>query len=288
MKQQLSVVLATFNEEQNLDRCLESVKSIADEVVIVDGGSTDKTMEIAKRFDARVLVTKNYPIFHINKQKALDLARYDWILQLDADEAVSPKLAQEICEVIRMDKTKLEEYQLRLPERELFLKNQHLLAERDGVIGEENGDFTAFFVPRLNFFLGKYLRYGGVYPDGAIRLVKKGFARFPCKSVHEIMEIKGRAGWLKNALLHRDSPTFRRYLTRNSRYIDLMAQELRTARINKGFLTAFNYFIVKPTGWFLLTQLRHKGILDGYRGTVFSLFSSLRFPRAYYRYLKLR
>ena len=98
----LSVVLATFNEESNIGDCLSSVKDIADEIIIVDGSSTDKTVEIAKSFGARVVVTENHPIFHINKQKALDLAKNIWVLQLDADERVTKKLSEEILKVVNM------------------------------------------------------------------------------------------------------------------------------------------------------------------------------------------
>src|SRR5258708_3094004 len=100
----LSVVLATFNEEKNLKECLESVKDIADEIVIVDGSSIDKTVVIAKEFGARVVVTDNPQMFHINKQKALDLASKEWILQLDADERVSSELTKEIVRVISIDR----------------------------------------------------------------------------------------------------------------------------------------------------------------------------------------
>src|SRR5476651_1626952 len=106
----ITVALAVFNEEKNLDACLESVKDIADEIVIVDGTSTDKTVEIAKKFNSRVLVTDNPPIFHINKQKAIDMAKNEWILQLDADERVSPELAKEIMNVISMSEDEIETY----------------------------------------------------------------------------------------------------------------------------------------------------------------------------------
>ena len=87
MRKTLSVVLATYNEEKNLASCLDSVKDIADEIIIVDGTSKDKTVEIAKKYKAKVKVTTNPTNFHINKQKAIDMATKDWILQLDADEA---------------------------------------------------------------------------------------------------------------------------------------------------------------------------------------------------------
>src|ERR1035437_8794928 len=108
MKQTLSVAIATLNEEENLDACLESVKGLADEIVIVDGTSNDKTVEIAKNYGAKVLVKDNPQMFHINKQKAIDMTTCDWVLQLDADERVSPQLAAEIKKVIEMNDSELE------------------------------------------------------------------------------------------------------------------------------------------------------------------------------------
>lgn len=284
--QKLSVVLATFNEEKNIGACLESVKSLADEIVIVDGSSTDRTREIAKSFGARVIKTQNYPIFHVNKERALRAASYNWVLQLDADERVTPNLREEIKTVINMTDRKIAVYQENLPKRNLFLRHQRLLEKRDGSIGTKEGKYAAFFVPRLNYFLGKYLMYGGVYPDGVIRLVKKNKSHFPAKSVHEQIVVDGRVGWLQNDLVHIDSPTFSRYLERNSRYINLIRDELIRDRVGRDTFEFLNYFVVKPVSWFLLTLIRHKGILDGFPGLVFSFFSALRFPRAYWRYLK--
>lgn len=285
MSNKLSVVLAVYNEEKNIKACLDSIDNLAEEIIIVDGGSVDKTVEIAKEFGAKVIITDNPPIFHINKQKAMDVATGDWILQLDADERLTKKLVNEIKEVINMDSKDLETYEENLPKRKLFLRHQELLEKRDGSVGTRNGDYVAFFIPRLNYFLGKYLRYGGVYPDGVIRLVRKGKAYFPCKSIHEQMVIDGKVGWLENDLLHRDSPTFKRYLQRNLRYIKLISSELKRDRIGKNPKELINYCLVKPIYWFFSTQIRHKGILDGIPGIIFSFFSALRFPRAYIRYL---
>ncbi len=283
----LSIVLATFNEEKNLSECLESVKDLAFEIVVVDGSSTDRTVEIAKKYNAKVVVTENHPIFHINKQKAIDMATGDWVLQLDADERVTTELAKEIKKVMRMSEEELDAYEDLLPNKKLFHRHQELLEERDGKIGGD-GNYVAFFIPRLNFFLGKYLKYGGVYPDGVIRLFRKGKAYLPAKDVHEQMVVKGKVGWLKQPLLHKDSPTFERYLQRNSRYIDLLASQLSEEKVGKDPLTMANYLLFKPASWLILTQIRHKGLLDGYHGFLFSFFSALRFPRAYLKYLEDR
>jgi glycosyltransferase involved in cell wall biosynthesis len=283
----LSVALATYNEEGNLSECLESVKDLADEIIVVDGSSTDNTVKIAKKYGAKVHVTDNPPIFHINKQKALELSSKDWILQLDADERVSPQLQQEIKKVISLSEKELDEYEKGLPERQLFLRHQRLLEQRDGKIGTD-GPYIAFFIPRLNYFLGKYLHFGGVYPDGVIRLLKKGKAYLPAKDVHEQMVVNGRVGWLQNPLYHKDSPTFKRYLQRNNRYIRLMAKEFEESKLNVNFFNSLKYLFALPTWWFFLTFFRHKGFLDSWQGFVFSLFSSLRFPRAYLKYVNER
>lgn len=281
----LSVVLATYNEEENIGLCLESIKEIADEVIIVDGSSQDKTVEIAKSFGAKILVTDNPPIFHINKQKALKLARGEWILQLDADERVTKELAREIIHVTGLNNQLIDAYQETLQDRRLFLRHQRLLEQRDGSIGRDGVEYAAFFIPRLNYFLGKFLRYGGVYPDGVIRLIKKDKAFFPCKSVHEQIAVLGRVGWLQNPLLHMADLKFSRYVMRNNRYINLIAKELERDQVKKGVWQSVDYILIKPVWWFLLTLIRHKGILDGFPGIVFSFFSALRFPRAYLSYL---
>ncbi len=283
--QNLSVVLATFNEEKNLPDCLSSIKELADEIIIVDGSSADKTVEIAKKYGAKVTVTDNPPIFHINKQKALELATKDWILQLDADERVSADLAREIKHIISLSNQEIENYQESLPNRNLFLRHQKLLEDRDGRIGTESNEYTAFFIPRYNYFLGKYLQYGGVYPDGVIRLMKRGKAHFPCKDVHEQIAVEGKVGWLGHPLYHYDSPTFKRYLTRLNRYTILIAKELKEKRTGRNPLVMVKYMILLPIGWFVLTYVRHKGFIDGWQGFVFSFFSSMRFPIAYIKYL---
>ena len=281
----LSVVLATRNEEKNIGDCLSSVRDIADEIVVVDEESKDGTAGIAGSLGARVVSVKHAPIFHATKQKALELATGDWILQLDADERVTPELAKEIKKVIEMSDGEIEKYQKSLKNRKLFLRHQKIIEERDGQVGKE-GPYSGFFIPRLNYFLGKYLRYGGVYPDGVIRLVKRGRAYFPAKSVHEQISVDGKVGWLENDLIHMADPTFARYLKRNSYYIDLIVEEMKEEKLSKDIFQFVNYLVFKPVWWFFLTQVRHKGILDGFQGMVFSFFSALRFPRAYLRYLK--
>ncbi len=297
----LSLAIATYNEEKHIADCIASCEDLVDEIIVVDGSSSDKTREIAKSLGAQVITTENRVMFHTNKQKAMDLATGDWILQLDADERVTPDLAQEIKKVMLLSKEELEAYQINLPERKLFIRHQQITNPKLQTLNHSqtfNSQYNAFYIPRLNYFLGKFLRYGGVYPDGVIRLVRKGKAFLPCKDVHELMRVEGTIGWLQNPLLHYDSPTFLRYLERNKRYIKLLTGEIKSnmqsVKIkNNGhklivfkeeILLGINWLFVKPIVWFFMTTFRHKGILDGWRGVVFSFFSALRFPRAYICY----
>ncbi len=248
----LSVVLATFNEEANLGKCLESVKDIADEIVVVDGQSTDKTVEIAKTFKAGIISTTNKPNFHINKNMAIDAAKGEWILQLDADEVVSPKLSSEISEVISTSP----------PE-------------------------AGFWIPRLNYFLNRPLTKGGQYPDYTLRLYRNGLGRLPGKDVHEQAVVKGKAGYLKNNLLHFNTPDFENYLLRHNRYTSLLAGELGEKKVQLDFTSAMDYLFFKPFKEFFNIYVIHRGYVDGFPGFVFALFSGLRFGEAYIKYWQI-
>lgn len=252
----ISVVLATYNEEKNLQGCLESAKQLADEIVIVDGASNDQTVEIAKEYGTKIKVTTNPPIFHINKQKAIDLATKDWILQLDADERVTPELQKEIKNILdQRPKT----------------KDQKLV----------NG----YWIPRKNWFLGRFLMKGGVYPDYTLRLYRRGKGKLPQKSVHEQAVVEGDVGYLKNPLIHLADPNFSRYILRFNRYTDLIAREYLDKKLKKNPLIMLKYLLILPCLWFFNTYIRHKGFMDSWQGFVFSFFSSLRFPAAYLKYI---
>lgn len=247
-------MLATYNEEKNLKRCLESVRKIADEIVIADGTSTDKTVEIAKEFKSNVIVTTNKPNFHINKQMAIDAAKGDWILQMDADEVVSDELADEIAK--------------------LTSKNP-----------EENG----YWMPRKNYFLGRFLMKGGQYPDYTIRLYRNGKGRLPQKDVHEQAVVEGKVGYLKNALLHYPYFGFLHYVKKWNNYNNFYANQIKEEQQEKNifskFLDALLYLCIRPAHWFLTTYIRHKGFMDSWQGFVFSFFSAIRFPISYFKYL---
>jgi glycosyltransferase involved in cell wall biosynthesis len=276
----LSVVLATRNEEENIGTCLESVKDLADEIIVVDEYSTDKTVDIAKKLGAKVFLEPHHDIFHITKEKALSLAKGAWILQLDADEVVTPKLSRQIEEVLQGT--------YKYKKNNLFERHQKLVEERDGKIGKPSGEVVGYFIPRRNMFLGRPLIHAGAYPDGVIRLVKRGYAHFPQKSVHEQIALDGEVSWLSGDLLHYDSPTLKRYLARLNRYTDIIAKEYSDQKIPKNLLSFINYVIIKPKLTFLSLYFRHKGFLDGVPGFLWSFFSASRFALSYLKYLAKR
>jgi len=250
---EISVVIATYNEAANISDCLKSVRQLADEIIVVDGSSKDKTREIAEKLGAKVFPVSNKPIFHLNKQLAVDKASKTWILQLDADEQISPELAREI----------------------------------KAIISQKKPQFNGYYLPRKNFFLTKFLTKGGQYPDYVIRLFLKGMGKFPCQSVHEQIAINGPVGYLTNPIIHYSDRHFSRYLIRFNRYTSLDASALCRQNIKPGIFLGFNYFFLKPIAWFFSTFFRHKGFVDGLPGFIFSLMSSLRFPIIYLKFWEL-
>ena len=282
----LSVVLAVRNEEENIGRCLDSINNIADEIVVVDEYSTDKTVEIAKKYSAKVFLEPHHDIFHITKQKALEKATGEWMLQLDADEVVTLSLAEEIKKIIDMPNDEIRARKLEHAEKwNLFKRHQALIEARDGKIGRDTGEIVGFFIPRINIFLGRPLVHAGAYPDGVIRLVKNGKARFPQKSVHEQIQLDGEVSWLENDLEHYDSPTLKRYLTRLNRYTDLKARELAREKVSKGIIPLLLFTVYYPLKTFCNLYFRHLGFLDGANGFLWSFFSASHFPIAYIKYL---
>jgi len=257
-KPTLTLTIPTFNEEKNIRIPLESACDIADEILIVDGGSTDKTIEIAKSYGpkVRILSVDNPPNFLINKQRAIENAKGKWILQLDADERLSPELKNDIKKLIH-DKFEI--------------RNSKF---------EHSPPVAGFWIPRKNWFLGRYLMKGGVYPDAVLRLYKRDTAHFALKNVHENAIIKGKTKWTTHAIEHMADPTFKRYIERWHRYNTFDAQQLiKSGKKPCGVC----YLVGKPIITFLSIYIRHKGFLDGWQGFVWAFFSSIRYWEIYWK-----
>ena len=228
----LSVVIITLNEEANLPRTLESVKW-ADEIVVLDSGSTDHTREIAESAHAKFFA-EPWKGFAKQKNSALQKASGDWILSLDADEEVEPALSHEIGELL-----------------------------------SRNPAEAGFWIPRKNFFLGRWIRHGGFYPDPKLRLFRRGAGAFEERLVHEDLRIQGGTSSLHNHLLHHAYPTLDSYLEHMNRYSSLGAQ-MAAAKRKTGF--SFVDIVVRPRLTFFYNYFLRGGFLDGREGLLLHLY----------------
>lgn len=228
-KRPISLVIITLNEEENIARCIESVPW-ADEVIVLDSESSDKTREIAASLGATVY-TQKFLGFRDQKQKATDLAKNDWVLALDADEALSLALSQEILHTF--DTTPIQ----------------------DG-----------YKMPRLSFHLGKWIKHGGWYPDRQLRFFNRKQAKWGGGHVHEKIECQN-VGTLQNNLLHYVFKDLSHQVEANNRYSSLGAQDL----FDRGKKFCFAKLIFKPISKFLETFVWKLGFLDGLPGFVISV-----------------
>jgi glycosyltransferase involved in cell wall biosynthesis len=222
----LSVVVVTLNEEDRIRACLESV-AWADELIVVDAESQDKTAAIARELTDHVVV-RPWPGFAAQKNFGLDQARGEWILSLDADEIVSAPLREEITAIV-----------------------------------ERGGAHTGFAVPRRNVFWGRWIRHGGLYPDWQLRLFARGRGRFAERSVHESVTVQGSVGRLSGHLEHRSYRDVGDFLVRADRYSTLAAEEWLAAGRRARPLVDL---AVRPLGRFLGMYVARGGFLDGWRG----------------------
>ncbi len=280
--QTISVVLATFNEESNIVDCLKSVKGWVDEIIIVDEQSTDKTKGLAEGLGAKVFSEPHEQIFHITKNKAIAKAKSDWILQLDADERITKQMKNEIISLLKGEYTGYDNWIS--PLRRKVNKIVKIFPEPKKL----EKPASAYWLPRKNFFLTRYLKNTGQYPDPVIRLFQKGKATLPAKDVHEQMKVDGVVGWLKTDLDHYATPDFSRYLLRENRYSSLQARFYNEQGLKVNLLNTISFLFFKPAGTFITLYFRHRGFLDGFPGFVFSLYSGLHHAFSYMKLWELK
>jgi glycosyltransferase involved in cell wall biosynthesis len=229
----LSVTVITLNEEKNLRSCLESA-AFADEIIVLDSGSHDRTLAVAREFTDRVF-QESWPGFAQQKNSAQDKAKGPWILNIDADERITPELREEVLSLIHSDP---------------------LLA--------------GYKIPRKNYFCGQWIRHGGWYPNYQLRLYQKEAGRFSPREVHEQVEVAGKVGRLKSPLEHFTYQSISDYLQRMDRYSELSAKQywLERKRISWPeilFRTKYTFFKM----WVL-----QRGFLDGANGLVLAVLYS--------------
>jgi glycosyltransferase involved in cell wall biosynthesis len=222
----LSVVVITKNEEAVIGRCLESV-AWADERIVVDSGSTDRTLEICRSLGAQVHVTPDWPGPGPQRNRAIDLAGGEWILALDADEWVPAPLREEIAALMR-----------------------------------STPEAVAYRIPRLSSYCGRYLRHGGWWPDRVSRLFRRGAARYGGGIVHDHLIVEGRLGTLREHMMHEAFTDLDEVLSKLNSYSSWGAQHLRDTGRSGGIATAVAHGV-----WtFVRTYLLHGGFLDGREG----------------------
>ncbi|MFZ0307810.1 MAG: glycosyltransferase family 2 protein [Candidatus Sulfotelmatobacter sp.] len=254
----LSVVIITHNEEANLGRTLESVRTLVSdgkgEIIVVDSGSTDRTVEIARSFGAKVFV-EEWKGYAAQKNSAIDKATGDWILSLDADEEISEGTYQFLS---------------------LILFGQHI---------EEFANFKGGVVlGRRNYFLGRWIRHGGFYPDKKLRLFRPGSGRFEERPVHEdIRMVEGRPIYnpalyyeMGDAidLLHHSYPTLSDYIEHMNRYSSLGA-EMVVAKANGKVRFSVINIVLRPLATFIYNYFFRLGFLDGREGLLLHLYHAV-------------
>ncbi|MCU1285536.1 MAG: glycosyl transferase family 2 [Acidobacteriales bacterium] len=245
----VSVAIITKNEEANIRRTLESVRW-ADEVIVVDSGSTDATCDIARELGAKVF-TEDWKGFAAQKNSAIDKCTGDWILSLDADEEVSEGLRGMITRVMHSD----------------------LMDVYEHVAG--------VMLPRKNLFLGRWIKYGGFYPDRKLRLFRKGTGQFKEALVHETIEVNGGTdrldhdslvGYETPDLIHHAYPTLSSYIEHMNSYSSLGA-EMAVAK-GQGRFSILN-IVVRPLATLIYNYFLRLGFLDGREGLLLHLYHSV-------------
>ncbi|HWH82734.1 MAG TPA: glycosyltransferase family 2 protein [Burkholderiaceae bacterium] len=254
----LSVIVITRNEAANIAGCLASV-AFADELIVLDHASTDATAEIARRAGATVVNTDDWPGFGTQKNRALAQAHGRWVLSLDADERVTPALAESIRAVVAAD------------------ASGH---DSAAVAGPADGMLAGYECARLSNFCGQWMRHGDWYPDRVLRLFRREAGRFSDDRVHERLMLEGGVGRLSGELLHDSMPTLESALDKMNRYSSGRAGDQQRAGRRGGLAAALSHGL-----WaFLRCYVLRRGLLDGRLGLVLALYVA---EGTYYRYLKL-
>ncbi len=231
--EKLSVAIITHNEEKDIRDCLESVKW-ADEIVIVDSFSNDRTVEICREYIDKVY-QREWSGFSNQKNNAIDLTTNQWVLIVDADERITEGLRLEITEI---------------------LKN--------------SPDLDGYFIPRKSYFLGRWIRYSGWYPDYSVRLFRKDKGRFEQREVHESVRIDGKTGKLKNPLEHYTYRSLSEYIKRMDKYSTLAANEM----VRMGKKAGIGSIISRPIFTFLRMYILRQGFREGIYGLLLAILYS--------------
>ncbi len=239
----ITATIITLNEERNIKRAIESLRC-CDEIVVLDSGSSDRTLELARNLGARV-VERQWPGYAKQKNAAAELASHDWIFSIDADESLSEALEGEIWAL------------------------------------KTNGtEFDAYAMPRLAQYCGRWILHSGWYPDRKVRLYDRNKAQWAGDYVHESVVVNGRVGHLDSNLLHFTCDSISEHLRTLDRYTTLAAEEI----VARGDAVGLRRLIVDPSWSFFRTYLLKRGFLDGVEGLTLArmaaVYTFLKYAKA--------
>lgn len=230
----VSAAVITFNEERNIGNCLASL-SFADEIVVLDSGSTDKTEEICRSFPKVKFFHQPWLGYGKQKNRAVDLASFDWIFSLDADETVTSELSDDI---------------------RLTLQTPR---------------YDGYTVRRKNFYRGKWVRHSGWWPDRTLRLFNKGRGRFSDRPLHESVVLEGEVGHLNSCIEHFSFSCVREFIYKGDQYSTLGAQMM----LDEGKTTSAANALLRSFAAFVKTYLIKRGILDGTVGALIAFSNAM-------------
>ncbi len=271
----LSVVIITYNEEANLARTLESVQPLVSdgkgEIIVVDSGSTDRTVEIAKSYGAKVFV-EEWKGFAAQKNSAIDKARGDWILSLDADEEVSVELSTELDELVSLQPG-ASIHKLSIPgARQACIEGKDVLFVTFD--DQREGPLAGAQLPRRNFFLGRWMRHGGFYPDPKLRFFLRESAVFENRRVHEDAHTTGYVVRLQGSLIHHSYPMLSDYIEHMNRYSSLGSEMLAAKANGKVRFSVIN-IVLRPLLTFVYNYFFRLGFMDGREGLLLHLYHAV-------------
>lgn len=239
MKHKISAVIIAKNEEARIVQCLESIKW-CDEIVVVDDMSTDDTHNICRKYRAKVIAHPSNGNHDAQRNIGIDNSSGDWILQMDADERVSPELGKDI----------------------------------EKILADES-HFSAYELVRKNYFLGRFMEHGG-WPEKQVRLFKKGSSRYIGHSVHETLKVDGRIGKLKSYLEHYAFNSISQYISRQLYYAAIEAKVMYQDR-GKIDIKEINYHLkIRPLKLFFKIYVKRMGFRDGMHGFILSILNAWR------------
>ena len=282
----LSVVIITYNEEANIGRTLASVQPLVangkGEIIVIDSGSTDRTVQIAKSYGAKAFV-EEWKGYAAQKNSGIDKAECDWILSLDADESLDDGAARTIALLLSKPQgatqtqtdnlarslggNSLDTVEAVMAYEEAFDNSKSKPAEEHPV------SLSGYWFPRKNYFLGRWMKHGGFWPDHKLRLFRREWGRFENRFVHETLTVDGYTARLKGgALIHDSYPSLSDYIEHMNRYSSLGAEMvLAKGKVRFSFIN----IVLRPLFTFIYNYFFRLGFLDGREGLLLHLYHAV-------------